>query len=371
MEPRFSFEPKPGKKSARSFDGDDRQEPMIGGSGNARLDADIDDDDRPIYLQHEHPQKPIRRTRASRAGTIAWTLLGGFAVIAAVMIGLAWWRLDQAPAPRIAQPGYATPGPAVSPTTENATPAQDATTASAPPAPLSPPTKPELDSFPPLANAPAVTPPPVTTSQPLDSRDVSEPVTPKAIPSEPTATADSAEPIRLRPPQSMTTATPAPITPPADTAAPRPLAPQVFTPPPATPRSTTAAPPQNLTLPMAPPQNFTSPPNDNAVLGTRPSATPSGDQDTVTVDGLTYIRGREPQALGTMAEPPPSDPSVSVNAPPPPMPMPASTTPGMTPYQVPDHTPYQSPETNGRGNQLPLPNDVVILPNGQMAIPNR
>jgi hypothetical protein len=349
MEPRFTFEPKPGAKPDRTRDPDFRQEPVIG-RDTARLDAQIDDGDRPIYLQHE--QRPIRAPKSkSRGSGIAWWLLGGFAVVAAFMIGLGWWRLAQAPSTKpvaqapsmapaqdLSSAGQAAAPPSFVPPprdTAVARPPEQPVAQTPPPAPLAPPTKPELDSFPALANAPAATMPAPRPALPLANREISEPHAVKPVPSEP-ATASTTAPIRLRPPEMTTT----PASPP----------------PPVQPVRTT-------------PAESLAPPSDNAVISARPSLAPAADSDTVTVDGVTYIRGREPQALGTMAEPPPSDPASVGTAP---LPLPVANAPTtLTPYQPPDHTPYQPPETNSRGRALPLPNDVVILPNGQMAIPNR
>jgi len=83
-----------------------------------------------------------------------------------------------------------------------------------------------------------------------------------------------------------------------------------------------------------------------ADLGPPPNA-----PDTVTVDGTSFVNGQEPRALGTVGTAPPQ--SASMNAPPP-----SASAYAMRPYTAVD-----------RNGGAPLPNDVVILPNGQMTVP--
>jgi hypothetical protein len=81
----------------------------------------------------------------------------------------------------------------------------------------------------------------------------------------------------------------------------------------------------------------------------------------VTVDGVTYINGQEPHALGTLSGPPQAANSD--------VPMPPGV-PAM-PLQSPPpsrSTRYYAPADRDGG--APLPDDVIILPNGQMAVPN-
>ena len=82
--------------------------------------------------------------------------------------------------------------------------------------------------------------------------------------------------------------------------------------------------------------------------------------DSVTVDGVNYVNGQEPRALGTLGGSPQAASSDAG--------MPAYA-PAMPPPPPPAYTsrPYTPTEHDGGA---PLPNDVIILPSGQMALPN-
>ncbi|HWE73572.1 MAG TPA: hypothetical protein VG328_10470 [Stellaceae bacterium] len=127
--------------------------------------------------------------------------------------------------------------------------------------------------------------------------------------------------------------------------------------------------------PQQPPPNFAtrSPPAnlapDNGGQYTRApnyGAAPNdgspqpGSPDTVTVDGVTYVSGQEPHSLGTLAGQPQD---ASSDAPMPP------AVPAMPAPSRPPATRYYAPSDHDGG--APLPNDVIILPNGQMAVPDR
>jgi len=150
---------------------------------------------------------------------------------------------------------------------------------------------------------------------------------------------------------------------PQDTAPPavteRAAAPAV-TPPPRRNRTQAAGQPQPLTrngpAAYAPPQNqparrYQKPDNDGL---------PPATSDTVTVDGVNYVNGQEPRALGTLAgQPQPL--SSDTGAPP--------FAPAMVPPPPPAYTTRPYIPTDHAGG-APLPNDVIILPSGQMALPN-
>ena len=84
-------------------------------------------------------------------------------------------------------------------------------------------------------------------------------------------------------------------------------------------------------------------------------ATPVPGTNTVTVNGVTYVDGQQPQALGTISAPTPD----ASNVPTPLALSPIHTQPANAaqPYTPPD-------------NSAPLPNDVIIGPNGQMSVPS-
>jgi hypothetical protein len=122
---------------------------------------------------------------------------------------------------------------------------------------------------------------------------------------------------------------------------------------------TAYAPPPPQQLPPQQQTNYASPSNSAAGNTARSNAGPPPNApDTVTVDGITYVNGQEPRALGTLAGPPQA----------------ASTDPSMTPSApAPSRAPAYSTRSYApadRNGGAPLPNDVIILPNGQMAVPN-
>lgn len=104
-------------------------------------------------------------------------------------------------------------------------------------------------------------------------------------------------------------------------------------------------------------------------VSARPPPQPARAPETVSVDGLNYVAGEQPQSLGTLGEAPATD------APTPLMPQQAAQSApqssyapapqsGYAPGPNPGLRPYQ-PQWSG----APLPNDLVILPNGQMMVP--
>jgi hypothetical protein len=87
-------------------------------------------------------------------------------------------------------------------------------------------------------------------------------------------------------------------------------------------------------------------------------AAPPADQppNTVTVDGVTYVNGQQPHALGTLSSSEPPAASDGAAAPP----LPTIDVPSAS-----RAVPYTPPADAS----TPLPNDVVIGPNGQMTVP--
>jgi hypothetical protein len=113
--------------------------------------------------------------------------------------------------------------------------------------------------------------------------------------------------------------------------------------PAAQPRAPQTPPPQE------PPSYATRQPPPSPDAGPPPNAS-----DTVTIDGLTYVSGQEPHALGTLGGPPQ-----------------AAAEPAMPPATPPARPVYARPYTPvDREGGAPLPNDVIMLPNGQLAVPN-
>lgn len=107
--------------------------------------------------------------------------------------------------------------------------------------------------------------------------------------------------------------------------------------------------PQTPPPPQEPPSYATRQPPPSPDTGPPPNAS-----DTVTIDGLSYVSGQEPHALGTLGGPPQ-----------------AAAEPAMPPATPPARPVYARPYTPvDREGGAPLPNDVIMLPNGQLAVPN-
>jgi hypothetical protein len=110
------------------------------------------------------------------------------------------------------------------------------------------------------------------------------------------------------------------------------------------PAAAYAPPSQQRPARQAPqPDNFGPPPNA---------------PDSVTVDGVNYVNGQEPRSLGTLGGSPQAASSDAG--------MPAYA-PAIPPPPAYTSRPYLPTEHDGGA---PLPNDVIILPSGQMALPN-
>jgi hypothetical protein len=231
--------------------------------------------------------------------------------------------------------------------------------------------------------------------------DIAPPKPPKAVPNA-TQTPPSLPPVKLTPPAPVALTPPAPPSPPTPEPA---LATTVPRPPVSSPM--TAEPPTNgpvsngpvatgrplplnraslpadrdITAPVLRPPNAPSlnPPATNDApaqqapaaamlapnptpLAPPPSNAPNSNApnanapNTVTVDGVTYVSGQEPHALGTLSstQPPANDGST---------PPPAAPAPTPQPYAA---APYAPLSDTG----APLPNDVIIAPNGQISVPS-
>jgi hypothetical protein len=275
----------------------------------------------------------------------------------------------------------ATPQPKSAPAEPPPPPKKSISEAAANPGNLGPPVTPppEAATQPVVAPAPVLTPPPKRDAAKADTPKREAPrkeaaiTPPKPVPApvpQDAAPQDVAPPVVAQP-----AAAPAVSAPP-----PRPRPPQATGQPQQLNRSAPAAypPPQQQQQQQAPQQqqqqqqqpNFAtrSPPPVNAPISTGPNNTGQnnaapqpGSPDTVTVDGVTYVSGQEPRALGTLSGQPQaanSDAPMSPVAPA----LPAQSPPNSS-------TRYYAPSDHDGG--APLPNDVIILPNGQLAVPNR
>ena len=232
-------------------------------------------------------------------------------------------------------------------------------------------TPPPAATQPAVAPAPALTPPPKRDAAKADTpkRDVPRKeaaiTPPKPAPAP--APQDTA-------PQDTPPAVTQPAAAPAVSAPPRVRQPQATGQPQQLNRNAPAAypPPQQPSTEQQPQPNFAtrSPPPVNAApnnagqnnLGQNNAGPQPGAPDTVTVDGVTYVNGQEPRSLGTLGAQPQAASNDGTMPPGIPAPPVQSAPPGYS-------TRYYAPADRDGG--APLPNDVIILPNGQMAVPNR
>ncbi|HEV8015940.1 MAG TPA: hypothetical protein VGP48_10425 [Stellaceae bacterium] len=325
--------------------------------------------ERPLYLYTPPPRR--------RPGVVAAKSVAVVGILA--LIGVyAWHRyapvIGAPPStaddmlPGLAQPQplssatYGAPDPSSLPTQEVA-PAPVAQAPQPPPAAANPPPHPLASAPPPPAPAPVVNAAP----KPLASMPAPQaPVAAAPQPAPPKhetvkretprqdAALDQSKLSDQAPPRPAMPA-PAPATSVPSTPAPGPLAtgqPRPLTQP--------APPPQReAALPPAQQPSFAAP----APNAAPPSAAPDNGQatgpNTVTVDGVTYVNGQEPRALGTIGDA--NAPAANGNA-------------GAPVFVPPQPTsadtmrPYVPRDTND--DVAPLPNDVIILPNGQMAVPS-
>jgi hypothetical protein len=222
--------------------------------------------------------------------------------------------------------------------------------AAANPGSLGPAAKPDTPPAPPAAKeqsavaaAPAVSPPP--------RREAAKPDTPKREPRKEAS---------ITPPRPAPAPAPQEIGPPPVT---EPAAAPAVTPAPRRYRSQATAQPQplsrNAPADYAPPPQRQSAPQQQDTDNAGP---PPGTPDTVTVDGVTYVNGQEPHALGTLGAGPPQAASNDDG-----MPSYAPPVPQRAAAPAYSARPYTPAEHDGGA---PLPNDVIILPSGQMAVPD-
>lgn len=388
-EPVLSFTPAPRANRARMRDFvEDEAAPRLA-RGAKKAGPTVDVDDRPLHLSED----------ADPGGGSIFGWLALAAVIVVVGAGYAWHVYS--PAPSAPVQGYTTPSQpasnAADTTPANPPPAQAlgaAGQASAPaaavpdvPAAQSVATAPTPKSLPATpVEAPrktisdAAAEHPLTTTTP-PSADTTTPAVPekhdekKPAPAlrkdsaldqpKPRTAATTPEPPmpNLPPPSPQTAAAPASVPPPTPV-------PQTFSGPAATGKPaplTPAAAGQNFNLtpflrPETPaPATATAPAPAPVQPPAAASASPAPEGgNTVTVNGITYVNGEQPQALGTITAPADGAAPNAAGAPtslaPP---TPTSSAPadnGLTPY-----TP---------SNGAPLPNDVIITPGGQMAVPS-
>jgi hypothetical protein len=192
-----------------------------------------------------------------------------------------------------------------------------------------------------------VTPPP--------KREAAKPDTPRHETPRKEASITPPKPAPVPAPQNAVPQNTAPL------AVTQPAAAPAVTQPPRPRRPLSTGQPQPLTREA--PATYAPPPQQQPPLQRQQpdnAGLPPGTPDTVTVDGVTYVNGQEPRALGTLGGPQAAsnDTAMSPGLPaiPPPSAPPAYTT---RPYIPTDHE-----------GGAPLPNDVIILPSGQMALPN-
>ena len=382
-EPVLSFTPRSDSRRARD-DSDDHAGPRLG-RGAKKSGPTIDTADRPLHLSED----------ASRSGgAFGWLVL--VVVVAVVGAGYAWHVYTPGTSSSAPVQGYTTPAEPASntaATTPTSPPPAQAlgaagqitptptapvseaatqtigtapTPKSLPPSPPEPPRKtisdaaaehPLTTTTPPAAATPATPPPNAKPAAPRKDSSLDLP--------KPRAAATPAPPMpNLPPPTQAATPAPAPTqqaptqqaiavpqtsSGPAATGAPQPL-------------GGAAAPPGqstqsfNLTpflRPQAPASTTTAP--TTTASAPAATATPVPGTNSVTVNGITYVDGQQPQALGTINAPTPD----TANAP-------TSLAPTLPPAQ-PANTarPYTPSDSSA-----PLPNDVIIGPNGQMSVPS-
>lgn len=371
----------------------------------------VADADRPLYL---YMPPDAKRGHAA----FGWITLAALGVIA-VAGGYAW-HLHNAPAPALPQDtGYLTPPgadqgspPDLAPTqplaTGNGAAPTPAMPAAAAPAAIAPPPAAQAIATPPTPKSvPSEAPPPPrkTISEAASETAGHAPAPPPERAAHDLATAvpqpvkheaprtetprkDTAlelpkphieapthdeRPARVEAPTHVETPAPAvattaaPVLTPPRAIVPPPV-PQTFSGPAATgaplPLSGAAAPAyQNQNATAAPvlhmPQQAPAASLAPAPDASQPPAAGTNGTNTVTVDGVTYVNGEQPHALGTLNGPPPAtDASVP--------PLPTVSVPS-TPQPL-SATPYTPPSDSS--SVAPLPNDVIIQPNGQMTVPS-
>lgn len=308
----------------------------------------VEDADRPLHLSHA----------ASRGGPsyFGWLVLG--VVAAAAAGGYAWYSRTPAPTQPVAS-GYTTPmqapgqddaqtlGSAGQVT--NSSPAGQPASATgkdlnsvavtATPAPHMVPPAPvqkqrtTISEFKPPATAPSPAKPSVDHASPPPKHEAQaetapkHDVTPAAAPHH-DATPRKDASLELPKPLPQPQPQPQPQAAPAPTPAPQPAAVETSAPGPLAPVPTAA---------------------DNA-------APPLG-ANSITVNGLTYIEGQQPHALGTLTT---ATPAAAASSAPVPL-----APPQHAAAPAPQTAPYAPPSDSS----APMANDVIVAPNGQMSVP--
>ncbi|HVA14359.1 MAG TPA: hypothetical protein VNF99_13995 [Stellaceae bacterium] len=336
-EPVLSFAPQQRAKAPRL-----RDTPAFGPASTDSRPR-IEDADRPAYLARDQD-----RGRSGRG----WIALTAIAVIA--LAGAYAWHLympsarDAAAAPPPTAQSLGSAGLVTSPNP----PAADA--AASPSAPQAADTKPLPEKTTPPALATAAPHPP--------ERAPAKPAMLKPAAPKPAAPRKEAA-LDLAPPQALPLQ---PALPPTAATAVPPLSGRPATGMPL-PLTSAAAPAErdlsSLSQPSAAaPVLHRPPPAPQPPV----DATPANPPNTVTVDGVTYVEGQQPRTLGTLSDAPPP---ATADATPAPTPASASVPAAMPSVPAYTGTPYTPP--SDAGNQsAPLPNDVIILPNGQMTVPS-
>jgi len=364
------------------------------------LEQRVPEAQRPLY-HHLFDEQENRR------GGFGWIAALGSVVVVAVGVVYAWHNFMERPVPaNLFEPrglaarnntGYMTPQQPASNTDIGANivspPASLAPTqpAPTPPAASDPAPAKDVAAVPEPKSVPAEPPPPPkktiseAAANPGDLGLAANPAPPPAAPAAKEQPVTAPAPIVTPPPrrEAARPDTPKRDTPrkeasiappkPAPAPAPQDIAPQDTAPPAVTEHAAAPAvtPPPRRTRTQAAgqtqtrngPAGYASTQNQPARRYQQPDndGPPPGASDTVTVDGVNYVNGQEPRALGTLAGPPQALGSDSVA---PPL-MPAMAPPPPPPAYTP--RPYIPTDHAGGA---PLPNDVIILPSGQMALPN-
>jgi hypothetical protein len=392
-----------GRDGGPRIERDDAFDPRV--RREKALEQRVPESERPLYHHLFDEQENRRRG-------FGWIAALGSVAVVAIGAAYAWHNFMARPAPaNLFEPpgfttrnngtGYVTP---TQPTTDAGAGTDTGSTAS--PLAATPPASPDQQSTRDVTAAPApksvpaeAPPPPKKTISEAAANpgSLGPPASPAPTPPATKQPAAAPAPILTPPPKheaakpetaktprkeaSVTPPKPAPAPAPQDAAPPAVMqpaaAPAVTAPPPR--QFAPQAPASRAPASQAPGSQATGQPqqlNGNAPAAYAPpsrqqapqqqpqlgnAGPPPNASDAVTVDGTTYVNGQEPRALGTLAGPPqaaysdaPMPPGVPA--------MPAqSASPGYS-------TRSYAPADHDGG--APLPNDVIILPNGQMAVPN-
>ncbi|HEY1507080.1 MAG TPA: hypothetical protein VGF92_22455 [Stellaceae bacterium] len=361
------------------------------------LDQRVPESERPLY--HHLFDEQEKRGRG-----FGWIAALGSVAIVAIGAGYAWHNFMERPAPGnlLAPPGFASRGNTGYTTPQQPTTGTDQgadtasstgstgltaspSTATPPAAANQPPTK-DIAAVPEPKSLPAEPPPPPkktiseAAANPSSLGPAANPAAPPAAKEQPAAAPapvltppapkhEAAKPDISKPRKeaSITPPIPAPA-PTRQNAAPQETPPPALTqpaaapavaPPPRSRRAQATEQPQQLTR-DAPAASAPAQQQRQAQQQQQPDnlGPPPAAPDTVTVDGVNYVNGQEPHTLGTVVGAPQAA-SADGGMPPSASPMPQQAASTARPYMPADHD-----------GGAPLPNDVIILPSGQMAVPD-